>query len=138
MKTVFYKTFIKNLLTQKINIDTDSFRVALLKTDYVFDNSEISYEDVKAYEVSNVNTGYQSGGKNVSLKMSASPDGDFIYVTGNNVSWDSFSSTFRYVVIYKEEGDLVCCIDFEKANTVDGAQLSIEWGVNGIFKFILE
>ncbi len=138
MKTVFYKTFIKNLLTQKINIDTDSFRVALLKTDYVFDNSEISYEDVKAYEVSNVNTGYQSGGKNVSLKMSTSPDGDFIYVTGNNVSWDSFSSTFRYVVIYKEEGDLVCCIDFEKANTVDGAQLSIEWGVNGIFKFILE
>ena len=138
MKTVFYKAFIKNLLTQKINIDTDSFRVVLLKPNYVFDSSETSYEDIKAYEVGSDNTGYLSGGKNISLKMSVSPDNDFISVTGNNVSWDSFSSTFKYVVICRDDGDLVCCIDFENANTVDGAQLSIEWGVSGIFKFILE
>lgn len=138
MKTVFYKTFIKNLLTQKINIDTDSFKVALLKTNYVFDSSETSYKNIKAYEVSEDNTGYISGGKNISLKMVASPDNDFIYVTGNNVSWDNFSSTFRYVVIYKDNGDLVCCVDFENNNTINNAQLSIEWGVSGIFKFILE
>ena len=138
MKTVFYKTFIKNLLTQKINIDTDSFKVALLKTNYVFDSSGTSYENIKAYEVGEDNTGYLSGGKNISLKMVTSPDNDFIYVTGNNVSWDNFSATFRYVVIYKDSGDLVCCVDFENNNTINNAQLSIEWGVSGIFKFILE
>ena len=42
MKTVFYKAFIKNLLTQKINIDTDSFRVVLFIANYVFDSSETS------------------------------------------------------------------------------------------------
>ena len=138
MKTVVYKAFIKNLLTQKINIDTDSFRVVLLKANYVFDSSETSYEDIKAYEVSSDNTGYLPGGKSISLKMSVSPDNDFISVTGNNVSWDSFSSVFRYAVLCKENGNLVCCIDFENSNTIDKAQLSIEWSVGGIFRFTLE
>ena len=62
----------------------------------------------------------------------------FIYVTGNNVSWDSFSSVFRYAVLCKENGNLVCCIDFENSNTIDKAQLSIEWSVSGIFRFNLE
>ena len=138
MKTVFYKTFIKNLLTQEININTDSFRLILLKPDYVFNTTEESYEDVKAYEVGSQNTGYTPGGKNISLKMVSSPDDKFIYVTGNNVSWDDFSSVFRYAVLCKENGNLVCCIDFENSNTIDKAQLSIEWSVSGIFRFNLE
>ena len=138
MKTVFYKTFIKNLLTQEININTDSFRLILLKPDYVFNVAEESYEDVKAHEVSDQNTGYTQGCKNISLRMVSSPDDKFIYVTGTNVSWDSFSSVFRYAVLCKENGNLVCCIDFENSNIVDKAQLSIEWSVSGIFRFNLE
>ena len=84
MKTVFYKTFIKNLLTQEININTDSFRLILLKPDYVFNTTEESYDDIKAYEVSDQNTGYTRGGKNISLRMVSSPDDKFIYLRGNN------------------------------------------------------
>lgn len=137
MKTVFYKSFIKNLLTQKINIDNDSFRLILLKPNYTFEVNESSYDDIKAYELDDSNSGYTKGGKNISLSMVSDVDDKFIFVRGNNILWDSFSSTFKYAVLAKEEGDLVCCIDFESANTVDRAQLSLEWGSQGIFKFDL-
>ena len=99
------------------------------------DNGELLYTDIDNNPIQADAEGAIPHGR---FLNNLSYEDDFIYVTGNNVSWDNFSSTFRYVVIYKDNGDLVCCVDFENNNTINNAQLSIEWGVSGIFKFILE
>lgn len=138
MTAHWYGTPIKNWMTaaNSIDFDTDTFKVALVKSGYTpnFDThaffSDISEETT--------GTGYTAGGKTLaSLTVTVEGTSNQVRWDAADVEWTSSTITARYAVIYKSTGTastspLVILVDFgENKESKEGTFKSV-WAAEGL------
>lgn len=101
-----YGPAIRNLVTGRIDLDTDTFRAMAVRSSYVPDYDTHDFrDDVTAAEVANGN-GYTTGGvtlTNVTVSFDAASDE--VRFDCDDIAWTlTASTTFRYIVLYKSRG----------------------------------
>lgn len=74
--------------------DTDTFKIALVSSSYVFSAAHTIWADASTYELSSGN-GYTTGGATLVTQI------DNTKMDANDVTWALLDKTFRGAVIYK-------------------------------------
>jgi hypothetical protein len=135
-----YGAFIDHLAQKRIDIDSDTFKLALLTSAYTPDQDAHDFFNDLTNEVSSSGTGYTSGG----VTLSGVTWG---YTSGTNawkfdaadVTIDPSTITARYGVIYDSTpgtaatNPLVGYIDFDGDIVSTGGPFVVTWDAAGIF-----
>lgn len=130
----------ENIAKALIDLDTDSFVVALLGSGYTPSvNSDDTWSDISANEISG--TGYTAGGSALA-GVTVTRSGGTVTFDANDVSWTSSTLTAKYAVIAKKAGGslagtdlLLAYVELETGSTVSttNGTLAITWNASGIF-----
>jgi len=130
----------ENIAKALIDLDTDSFVVALLGSGYTPSvNSDDTWSDISANEISG--TGYTAGGAALA-GVTVTRSGGTVTFDANDVSWTSSTITAKYAVIAKKAGAslagtdlLLAYVELETGSTVSttNGTLAITWNASGIF-----
>lgn len=135
MADMLYTNFKKYTVNGTIDLDSDTFYIALLSSSYSPSASNDTFSDVSSYEITG--TGYTAGGialTGVTLNVS----GTEVIWTATNPVWTNVTFTARYAVIYKSgttnsiTNPLVCCYDFTTDQTVTSNNFQINFNTSGI------
>lgn len=120
-----------------INLKTDTIKLALVTSSYTpsADNHDF-FDDVSANEVSASGT-YSAGGATLTVTTSQDNTDDEGVFDATDVSFTSFTGTFRYAVIYKSTGvnstsPLICLIDFGSDVSAFAGTVTITFAAEGI------
>jgi hypothetical protein len=132
-----YGQAILNAFKGLIDFENDTIKVALCTSDYSVDQDAHDFFNDVTNELAAAG-GYTSGGEtiaNCSLTYTAGTN--VIKLDGDNVTWSSFTNTFRYAVIYKSTGTastspLIAYVDFGEDVGATGTDYTIEWNAGGI------
>lgn len=117
MASFIYNSFIRDVLTGAIDMDTDTFKVMLTTSAY----TENKDAHTKRSDVTNevTGTGYTAGGAATTVTVAAvDTANDDVEITIGAGSWATSTITARKAVIYKSRGgassadELVAVIDF--------------------------
>ena len=117
MASFVYNSFLRDLATGAIDLDTDTFRILLTTSAY----TENQDTHTKRSDVTNevVGTGYTTKGAVTTVTVAAvDTTNNRVVTTFGAVSWASSTITARKAVIYKDRGgaaaadELVAVIDF--------------------------
>ena len=117
MASFIYNSFIRDVLTGAIDMDTDTFKVMLTTSAY----TENKDTHTKRSDVTNevTGTGYTAGGASTTVTVAAvDTANDDVEITIGAASWATSTITARKAVIYKARGgassvdELVAVIDF--------------------------
>ncbi len=118
MASGIYNSYVRDLATGVVDMDTDTFYVLLTTSTYTENFATHDKRDDVTNEVTG--TGYTAGGTaatcSVAIDTGNSPDR--IAITLGAASWASSTITARKAVYYKRRGgaasadELVACIDF--------------------------
>ena len=117
MASFIYNSFIRDVLTGAIDMDTDTFKVMLTTSAY----TENKDTHTKRSDVTNEVTGagYTAGGAATTVTVAAvDTANDDVEITIGAASWSTSTITARKAVIYKSRGgassadELVAVIDF--------------------------
>ena len=117
MASFIYNSFIRDVLTGAIDMDTDTFKVMLTTSAY----TENKDTHTKRADVTNevTGTGYTAGGAATTVTVAAvDTANDDVEITIGAASWSTSTITARKAVIYKSRGgassadELVAVIDF--------------------------
>lgn len=117
MASFIYNSFIRDVLTGAIDMDTDTFKVMLTTSAY----TENKDTHTKRSDVTNevTGTGYTAGGAATTVTVAAvDTANDDVEITIGAGSWATSTITARKAVIYKSRGgaatadELVAVIDF--------------------------
>lgn len=117
MASFIYNSFIRDVLTGAIDMDTDTFKVMLTTSAY----AENKDTHTKRSDVTNevTGTGYTAGGAATTVTVAAvDTANDDVEITIGAGSWATSTITARKAVIYKSRGgassadELVAVIDF--------------------------
>jgi hypothetical protein len=133
-----YGQFFTALADKKIDLNSDSFKVALCTSSYTPDQDNHDFFNDITNEVSG--TGYTAGG-------AALTSPTFSYTGASNtfawdaadVSWSSSTITARYAVIYDSSpgtsatNPLVAYVDFGADVSTTSGTFTITWDAAGIF-----
>ena len=135
----FYNTFLTKLVTGVIDLDSDTFKIALMTSSHTFATSTSTWASVAANELSN-GSGYTTGGATLS--------GVTVTTSASSVSFDFTDPEWTasggpigpagYAVIYDDTAandPLICSINFGTSVTAaDGADLVIRVSSAGLFR----
>lgn len=116
MASLVYQSFLYDVLTGSIDMNTDDFYVMLVTSTYTPDKDAHDKRDDVTNEV--VGTGYTSGGVESAVTVTNDTANDRIDITFDAVSWTDATITARAAVIYKRRGgassadELVAYVDF--------------------------
>jgi hypothetical protein len=117
MPSFVYNSFLRDLATGAIDLDTDTFRILLTTSAY----TENQDTHTKRSDITNevVGTGYTTKGAVTTVTVAAvDTTNNRVVTTFGAVSWASSTITARKAVIYKDRGgvatadELVAVIDF--------------------------
>jgi len=132
MASGIYTSFKEYAGDATVDLDTHTFKVALLGTTHSFSAANTVWADVSANEITG--TGYTAGGTTLaSVTWAAS--GTSLKWDAADSSWASASFTAYHAVIYDDSHGsdaLVCSIDFSGAQTVSAGTFTIQWNADGI------
>ena len=135
MADVLYTHFKKHALDGTIDLDTDTFKIALLTSSYTPATSHEVFATVSSYET--VGTGYTAGGQ-ILTGVSWTITGSSSIWAATSPSWASSTITARYAVIYKSgtanslTNPLVCCLDFGSDKTTSNGTFAVNFNASGI------
>lgn len=117
MANVIYNSFMRDIATGAVDVDTDTFRVMLVGAAYTENADTHAKRSDVTSEVSG--TGYTAGGAVTTASVSAvDAANNRVTLTFGAVSWPTSTITARKAVIYKSRGgaanldELVACVDF--------------------------
>lgn len=118
MASVIYNSFVRDLVTGAIDLDTDSFKMMLVTSAYTPDKDVHDRRNDITNEVSG--TGYTAGGAAITLTVAAvDTANDDVEVTLGSVTWTTATiSAARYGIVYKSRGgassadELCFAVDF--------------------------
>ncbi len=117
MPSLIYNSFIRDVLTGAIDLDTDTFRVMLTTSSYTENKDTHDKRDDVTNEITG--TGYTAGGATATVTVAAvDTANDRVVVTLGGVNWPSSTITARKAVYYKSRGgassadELVAVVDF--------------------------
>lgn len=125
--------------TGAIDWDTDTIKVMLVNSTYTPSPTTDNFlNDVDANEITG--TGYTAGGETIA-SISVVESAGVSTIDGADVSWLQNAGGFtnaRYGIIYKDTGvnttsPLVGYIDLTTDKSNVNGDLTIQWGVSGIF-----
>ena len=134
-----YNSFKKNQLNGTINLATDTIKVMLVSSSYVFNQDSHEFLSNITDEIIGIN--YTAGGAELTGKsVTQDNTADKSKFTGNNVSWSNASFTARGAVIYKDTGNsttspLIAFYDFGGDETATNQTFTMQWNSNGIILF---
>ncbi len=125
-----------NLLNGTFDIDSDSYKIALLTSSSNIGASSTTWAGVTG-EVGTTNTGYTTGGIAITLALSGTTS--VKVTTATSMVWTAGSAnlTARYACIYEVSGNVLCycLLDATPADvtTLSGNTLTITMNASGIF-----
>lgn len=130
----------ENIAKALIDLDTDSFVVALLGAGYTPSvNVDDTWSDISANQITG--TGYTAGGAALT-SVTVTRSGGTVTFDAADVSWTSSTITAKYAVIAKKAGAsltgtdlLLGYVELETGGTVSttNGTLAIQWNASGIF-----
>jgi hypothetical protein len=125
-----YNDFLYRKSTGIINMATDTFKVALLSSDYTFDASDSGWADVSGDEIAAGN-GYTAGG--LELEHTFTQAGAGTVFDAANPLWIASGAgiTARYAVVYDDTPTdpakpLVACCQLDTADIIKAAGQPLE------------
>ncbi len=135
---MFYNIFKKNILSDKINLSNDTFKMALLQSNYTPDiDAHTVFSDVTG-EVSG--SGYTAGGQVITgLNFTQDNTNDVGKLDASNVAWDnSVITSARFGLVYRSgasSGDsyLVAYQSFGSDKSTNNAKFEVEIDSSGLF-----
>lgn len=130
--------FLDHLAQKRIDIDTDTIKVALATSSWTPNQDTMDYFDDVTNQVTG--TGYTAGGATLASVT-------WGYTSGTNtwkfdaadVSWSSSTITARYAIIYVDTAGaasadpLIAYVDFGADVSTTAGTFSIVWDAAGIF-----
>lgn len=132
-----YGNFNLNLGNAKINLLTDTIKVALLGSGYTPNQDTHQFwSDVSAQEVTG--TGYTAGGATLASKTWTYASKVCTFGAAN-VSWPTSTITAYYAVLYDAQTGvattepLIGWIDFGGAQSSSGTTFPLNWSSSGVF-----
>lgn len=135
---ILYNSFKKDILDGQIDLDTNTIKAALVTSGYTPDiDAHDRWNDVSANEASG--TGYTAGGVALANKtLTQDNPNDRGVFDADDAAWTGLSTSFRYVVLYKDTGtpstsNLIGYLDYG-AQTITAANLTIPWDAAGILR----
>lgn len=131
MASGIYTQFLADLMNKVVDLEADTIKVALLDDSHSFTNSNTTWADVSANEVSA--TGYTAGGATLASK--AVTEAATTKWDANDVVWTITGTLTAYhAVIYDTTAsdNLIASIDFGGAKTATDGTFTITWNASGI------
>lgn len=132
-----YTNAMLNAFRGKINIPSDTIKVALLTSSYTPNqNTHDFFDDVTSYQITA--TGYTAGGATLASKTITAGT-KLVTIDAADTSWTiTGSATFRYAVLYDATPStdatrpLIALVDFGADQTMNDGTLKITWNASGI------
>lgn len=137
MASFVYNAAKKGLGDGSIDWDTDSFKVAFLTSSHTPDTDNDVYFSDLDNEVSG--GGYTTGGYSLANNsVSIDNTNDRAKYDADDVSATGLTTTFRYLVVYKNTGTpatspLVCMVDLGSDYALTNGTMDITWNTAGVF-----
>lgn len=132
---------ITNMLGQGLlDLDTDTFKLALVTSSYTFSAADDEWADASANEVSS-GSGYTTGGETLAGLSWAQVSGTQYKWDATDVTWTSLTKTFRAGILYASgtfgafTNPLVAYILFDDTPAdvvISGIDFKVIWHANGI------
>jgi len=120
-----------------IDFDSDTIKCALCTSTYTPDQDTHDFFDDITNELT-TGSGYTAGGATIgSCTVGYTAGTNVVKLDGADVTWTSFTGTFRYAIIYKSTGTastspLIAYVDFGENVGATGTDYTIEWNAGGI------
>ena len=145
-----YNSLLKYLMNGTVNLESDTIKMALVTSDYVFDAQHDVLADVLASpspeveEIASPSNGYTTGGKEITSKSVTLVDSPALATwDALDLTWTALTATFRYGIIYSEKSvgspavvnPLIGCVLFNDTPadiSVAGIDFINQWNPNGI------
>jgi len=134
MADTIFTSFKLHIGDGTFDMDADTFKCALLTSDYTIDATDAVFADLSS-EVSG--TGYTSGGATLT-NVTWTNSGTTAVLDADDPSWTTATITARYAVIYKSgtanslTNPLVCLLDFGADKGVTGGTFTVNFNAAGI------
>ena len=133
MANLIYNSFKEYMGDNTIDMDGDTFKIALLTSSHTPDATDSTYADVSGDEVSG--TGYTAGGATLTATWTRS--GGTTTFDADNVTWSSSTITAQYAVIYSDTptspaDPLVCLLDFSEDKSSSNGDFTVNFNASGI------
>ena len=147
----FFNKFLEYIGGGVIDLKTDTIKLMLVTSDYVFDAAHAVLADVQASPdpevaaVASPNNGYTSGGAVLSGQTYLATDSPAQSMfDANDVTWEALTATFRHSILYAAKtigspeivNPLIACITFDTTPAdivVNGVDYVVQWNAAGIF-----
>lgn len=140
MASFLYDSFIHDLASGQVDLDTDTFKLMLATSTYTPSKSAHNRRDDITNEVAAAG-GYSTGGAAATVTLTAaSGNSDIELYNMADVSWATSTITARYGVLYKSRGgasssdELVALLDFGSDKSSSGGTFTVhmttQFGVN--------
>jgi hypothetical protein len=144
MASAIYNEYKKQIGT--INWETDTIKVALVDSNYVFDDTQVdgdsNYSDIVAtgFELADGVGGYTAGGMALTTKTITRDDvNNWSVYDADDVVWLASTLTARGAIVYKDTGvastsTLIAMIDFVVDKSSSAGDFTIQWHTDGVFR----
>ena len=134
MASFIYNSFKQFMADGSINLDQDTFKIALMKGTHSPVATSTQWSNVSADEVDD-GDGYVAGGQTLA-NVSWSRDGGVVTFDANDPVWTSATFEAAYGIIYSDTSTnnlLVGLIDFDGTKSVSNGTFTVHWHADGIF-----
>jgi hypothetical protein len=125
MANVIPKQYKNEIATALV---AETWRVALLKTTYVYADTHVLYGDVLAWEVAS-GGGYTTTGVQVlpAAKSQTYSGSDVLIDITSDTQWTTATFTAQFACIYETTGNKIRAIYDFTSKTVTGGTFTIQW-----------
>ena len=129
MASTAFDSFLYDVATGAIDLDTDTFKVMLVTSSYTEDKATHDKRNDVTGEVSG--TGYTAGGATVTVTVTKDTTNHRIAISLGGTTWPSSTITARKAVYYKSRGgassadELVAVNDFGSDVTTSNGTLTL-------------
>lgn len=133
MADVVPNYFKKQLMDNNVDLDADTFKLALLDSNHTNDiDNQQTFSDVNGNEVSG--TGYSAGGQTIAnTSTNQNNTDDEAEFDGDDVTFSNSSITARYAVVYHNAtGTIVTILDFGSDKTSSNGDFTVSFAADGI------
>jgi hypothetical protein len=135
----FFGLFWKSLANKEIDMDSDTFKLALFTSTLSINQDTNQYFDAAPFtsnQVANGN-GYTTGGATVSpLTVTYTSGTNTLSFDASDASWTASTFTARYAVLYDStpasNKPVVLYLDFGTDQSPSNGTLSVTWDASGI------
>lgn len=117
-----------------IDLDNDTFKIALVKNTYTPDSTDEVWSDISAHECDA--TGYDAGGKTLENVSVAEAAGVTTFDADDPALWATLTgSNILYAVVYDSSSSnrLVCLLEFSQVRSPSAENLALTFHADGLF-----